>query len=429
MFVEYRISMGFMLAYMLLFLSLEYGTVQSLLTAAVSYIMTSAMEAATFFGGYPPEMNIFLWVLEILVVQMTAWILSSYRDMRAIFTGVSAATYVLPGNLLYMGLASFSLWENSPWLLLAPTGVHLLILTISTWLLRDRYLREMEAKSRLWNELWIVPAFFYGIIYMLTMWSRTFFQKWQNWVAIIMILLLMDIIFIFIIRVVYQLHEEEEQRVGQELMELYAEGLKNQIDTMKRAEENFRIMRHDNKYRYHLIRNYLNEGKTEEIQKILDQTEENFNTFRPKAFCNNTVLNGAIGIYSGRAEEAGVKFECQVEMPDADQFLQLKEFEFATIVMNLLDNAVRAATQVQEEEHRWVSLKIQPVKAQIVLEIVNTFAGEHKISKLTGLPVTDREGEHGFGMKSVQSYADKNHAIFQYSIKDGTFCVRLITPM
>lgn len=427
MFIEYRISMGFMLAYMLLFLSLEYGTVQSLLTAAVSYILTSAMEAATFFGGYPPEMNAFLWVLEIMAVQMTAWVLSSYRDMRAIFTGVSAATYVLPGNLLYMGLSSFSWGEGSLWLLLAPVGVHLLILTISTCWMRERYLREMEAKSRLWNELWIVPAFFYGIIYMLTMWSQSFFKKWQNWVAIIMILLLMDIIFIFMIRVVYQLHDEEERRIGRELMEIYAEGLKNQIDTMKKSEEEFRIMRHDNKYRYHLIQNCLNEGKTEEIQKILDQTEDDFSTFRQRTFCNNTVLNGAIGIYCSRAEEAAVKFECQAQMPDPEQFRELNEFEFATIVMNLLDNAVRAATQVPEVEKRLVSLKIQPVKSQILLEVANTFTGEHKISRLTGLPLSDREGEHGFGMKSVQSYADKNHAIFQYSIKDEMFYVRLIT--
>lgn len=304
----------------------------------------------------------------------------------------------------------------------------MLILAITVKLLRDKYLREMESKSKLWNELWIVPAFFYGITYMLTMFSSDFFDNWQNWAAIFMILILMDVIYIFIICMVSNLHDEEEMQTGRELLEVYAEGLRGQTAELTKMEEKFRVMRHDNKYRYQLIRNCLEEGKIDQIREIVDQTQGEFQAITKKRFCNNVVVDGSIAVYQHRAEEQQIKFECQAKMPEL--FEKLNEFEFATVVMNLLDNAVRAASKVTEPEKRLVSVKIQPVKSQILLEVSNTFAGETRISKITGLPLTDRgTEEHGFGMRSVQAYAAKNHGMFQYSIENERFCVRLLAEI
>lgn len=427
LFLEYRISMVFLLAYMLTFLELEYSRIRSILMAMLCFIITGIMEWAIFFGSCPSWMNTSILVLEILTVQITAWLLSSYRDMRAIFTGITAATYVLPGNVLYMGLLSFERGKEAWWLLLVPTGIHFAILWITAYILRDRYLREMENKSRLWNELWIVPAFFYGITYMLTMWTDSFFRTWQNWVAIFMILILMDIIYIFTIRLVSKLHDEEEMRSGRKLLEVYAESLRQQTSSLKKMEEDFRYMRHDNKYRYQLIRNCLENGQPEQIKEILDQTEEEFQRVTEKKFCNNVVLNGAIAVYEGKAREQNIMFQCQARLPE--QLEQLNEFEFATVVMNLLDNAVRAAAQIPEEQFRQVWIKIHPVKSQIFLEVSNTFAGNHKISRVTGFPLSDQGEGHGLGMRSVQAYANKNQALFKYSIENGKFCVQLLTQI
>lgn len=207
MFLEYRISMVFMLIYMLTFLSLKYSRRKTALITAGSFLLTSLIENITMLGEFPTELNMFLLVLEIIIVQLTAVVLSSYRDMRSVFTGITSATYVLPGNILYMGMVALYKTDPPFWLLVLPAGVHLLILLVTVHLLRDKYLEEMEKSSCLWNELWIVPAFFYAITYMLTMWSDSFFKKWQNWVAIFLILILMDIIFIFTfeINIVYKI--------------------------------------------------------------------------------------------------------------------------------------------------------------------------------------------------------------------------------
>ena len=239
MFLEYRISMIFMLIYMLVFLSLEYSAIKTALIAAGSFLLTDIIEVMTMLGNFPTELNMFLLILEIIIVQLTAVSLSSYRDMRSVFTGITASTYVLPGNILYMGVSALYKTDPPFWLLLLPVGVHLAILLLTTHLLRRKYLEEMEKSSRLWNELWIVPAFFYAITYMLTMWSDSFFKKWQNWVAIFLILILMDIIFIFIIRMISKIHDDEEIKNGRELLEIYASGLEGQTEELKKMEEQF----------------------------------------------------------------------------------------------------------------------------------------------------------------------------------------------
>lgn len=425
LFWEYRISMVFLLLYLLFFLSLKYDKARSLLIVAVSFLLTHIIEAGMFFGEFSTEANFVLLALEIATVQITAWVLSSYRDMRAIFTGVSAATYVLPGNLLYLGLRTFSGISHSVWLLLTPAGIHLLILAVSVGYLRDRYLREMENKSSLWNKMWVIPAFFYGIIYMLTMWSEAFFYKWQNWVAIIMILLLMDIVFIFLVRMVASYHEEEEVRTGKELLEVYASGLEGQTEELKKMEEEFRVMRHDNKYRYQVIRNCLNEGNYDQIRELLDQTGAEFNAISRRKFCKNVVIDGAVAVYYSRAQSQNIDFQWKIQMPDTLE--NLNEFEFATVIMNLLDNAVRCAAMVPEEDKRQVSIRIRPVKSQLLLEVRNTFTGEYQISKVTGLPLSERGTGHGFGMKSVQAYAGKYHGMFRYFVENQMFCVTPLT--
>ena len=425
MFLEYRISMVFMLGYICAFLSLKYNKIKSALIIAGSFFITNMIERMILLEDISVRYNIFLLALEIVIVQMTAVILSSYRDMRSVFTGITASTYVLPGNVLYMGTAALFGPEVSAWLLLVPVGVHLLIFILMLCFLRKKYLEEMENSSRLWNELWVIPALFYAVTYMLTMWSTSFFVKWQNWAAIFMILILMEIIFVFIIRMISGFHAEEEIRSGREFLEIYAAGLEGQTEELKKMEENIRILRHDNKYRYQMIRNCLDQGELDKVRELLDQTEIEFRTVAKRRFCRNIVIDGAIAVYCDRAEDQQVEFQAKIQMPENTE--QLNEFEFATVVMNLLDNASRSAARIPEKNKMKVWLRIKPVKSQLLLEVSNTFEGETcKISKITGLPISERGARHGFGMKSIKAYANKYHGIFQYSVENQKFCVRLL---
>lgn len=224
------------------------------------------------------------------------------------------------------------------------------------------------------------------------------------------------------------LHDEEEIENGRELLEIYASGLEGQTEELKKMEEQFRILRHDNKYRYQMIRSCLNEGKLDQIEKLLNQTDEDFRAVTRRKFCKDVVIDGAVTVYYERAREQQIEFKTDIQMPVKAE--KLNEFEFATVVMNLLDNAVRSAARVEVQEDRLVQIKIKPVKSQILLEVSNTFVeNSYKISKVTGLPLSERGTEHGFGMKSIKAYADKYHGLFQYSVEDGKFCVRLITEV
>ena len=81
-------------------------------------MLTDIIEAITMLEDFPRELNMFLLILEIIIVQLTAVWLSSYRDMRSVFTGITASTYVLPGNILYMGVSALYKTDPPFWLFL-----------------------------------------------------------------------------------------------------------------------------------------------------------------------------------------------------------------------------------------------------------------------------------------------------------------------
>ena len=61
------------------------------------------------------------------------------------------------------------------------------------------------------------------------------------------------------------------------------------------------------------------------------------------------------------------------------------------------------------------------------MEVQNPCHEPIKFSKKTGLPLSTKGAEHGYGMISVQKFADKYNAQFDCCVENQTFIVRILT--
>ena len=93
---------------------------------------------------------------------------------------------------------------------------------------------------------------------------------------------------------------------------------------------------------------------------------------------------------------------------------------------NLLDNAVRACTQVEKWGNRKMTIKVQQIRRQIIFEIRNTYAGKIQFDSETGLPLSQRGEGHGLGMGSVASCVEKWGGILDCGEENGWFFVRIL---
>ena len=75
------------------------------------------------------------------------------------------------------------------------------------------------------------------------------------------------------------------------------------------------------------------------------------------------------------------------------EFEQAKDFGFATMLSNLLENAFIAVCKVPDSKERKVSVRIEPKKGQLIIEIRNNYFGKLDISRETGLPAAEEPAE------------------------------------
>lgn len=374
-----------------------------------------------FFTEYGLGNQLLATCIQIIIVQVTAYILCRYRDCRALFTGISSSTYVLPGNIISTIIYMYT--ESLSTAMLVQAAVHIMLFTLMV-VLRWHYLREMEIGGKSWWKMCTLPALFYAVMYTMAYWPGSLYDRKENWPAAVLFLILMGATYLLVVKVFAQQHIDDELEKNMEFLETYAWGLRREAETLRNAEEKMRMIQHDNRHIYQMISTYLSEGRTEQIQELLRQMDAELKPKPSERFCENIVVNGILTGSDAKARQENVNFVCKADVPK--ELKRINEFELATVISNLMENALYAASQVESPKERKVSVRIFPVKGQLILEITNTYTGKCEFSDVTGLPVSKKGAGHGFGLRSVKAFANKNHAIFQYSVEEGMFCVRLL---
>lgn len=88
---------------------------------------------------------------------------------------------------------------------------------------------------------------------------------------------------------------------------------------------------------------------------------------------------------------------------------------------NALDNAIEAAREVKDPEHRAITLSVQRRQKMVAISIENYCAGDRVF--VDGLPKTTKrdEANHGFGMRSMRSIASRYGGSLHAGIEDGIF--------
>jgi signal transduction histidine kinase len=423
MFLQYRISMLFLLAFLLAFLPLKHSKILSLCIAAVCFAVTGAGDYLRFFAHTVP--TVLDTVLQAAVVQLTAYALCRYRDLRVLFLGITSAVYVLYGNIVCSLILIAT--GSAVWGLAAQTAVHFVLLLFLVRGIRDRALRALITRGQYWGRMCFVPLLLYLATYALSVWPCNIYEVPQCGAAGLFLMCLTLVTYVLIVTVFAQQQSDSELRHNNELLETYASGLRSEADQLRASEEKIAILRHDTRHRVELIEAYLDAGQTDKIRELLHSINDALRSGKAQFYCKNVAINGIVSQCVCQAGTLGVRLEMRLDCPE--KLGKIGEFELATVVSNLLENALHAASELPSEADRTVHIQCFPVKAQLLLEVSNPYAGTRAISRETGLPVSRRGVGHGYGLRSVRTFAEKNHAVFTYSTENQIFCVRLLAEM
>lgn len=419
-FWQFCIAILFLMIFLAVFLPLRYGKGITFCILAACFFITGIMNYLYLIIGKRYETSAVFTVAEIFVLQIVPFVISEYRDFRAMFVGFTASSYVSAGSVFcsVMYIAGADVYVS----LGVQFLVELLLLGILKWRVRESFLYSLGNPNLPWGKLCLIPAMFYTAIHTTSMWPANIYKRPENIPGMCSIMVLMVISYIMVIQMFARQKQDSDRQRSVEYLESYARHLKQEADTVQEKETEIAVVRHDLKHYSILINSYLEEGKKAEIKALLKELNDHVNEARPVRYCENLAVNGIVAHCAKQAKNLGVRFEAAVEIP---QKMRINEFEFGTVLANLLENAMNAASQTKGEK-RFVKLEAHIVKEQLILSISNGCEKDPSISKISGLPVSDRGEGHGYGMQSVQAFVNKNGAVFDFTMREGIFSVKML---
>ncbi len=216
-----------------------------------------------------------------------------------------------------------------------------------------------------------------------------------------------------------QLYEQRQTNQNLRRMEEQVTALSEYNRMVKESHEKIAVMRHDLRHSYRLIYMMISEGKIDGACRYIERQEKLLGETSVKTFCSQPLINVALLVYVRRAENFGIKVRHRINLPEK---LSIDESDLALLISNLLENAIIASLR-QPKNRREISINVQNVDEQFVLEISNLFDGTVKFDE-KNMPRTSREG-HGLGMVSVKNFADRYGAYTDFSYEGGVFKVML----
>ena len=423
-FLIYRISMLFQIIFLLFFLALTEKKWKIIVGTVAAFVLTGVVDYVYFSTDYPVSRWMNTLLLVLILMDMSLF-LSRYSDWRAVFTGLCSANYVLIGNVTAEAVLAFH--GGTARAVTCEILIHATILYLLVRLVRKNYLIEIELINRKWANICVIPVLFYITVYGMTVWPISITETPYICGPLLAVFLLMGFYYVSLIMGFSRSRNEMEKETTYTLMEKYTEGVLHEARTVRKHQKLLAIQRHDLRHQYALIKSLLDEEQYDEIYKLLEESGQQLESLKETRYCENSIVNGIIGIYHAKAERAKIDFSYKIDVP-AD-FEQAKDFGFATMLSNLLENAFIAVCKIPEPKERKVSVWIEPKKEQLIIEIRNNYFGKLDISRETGLPVTDKVEGHGYGLVSVSNYARKSGALLKFRQEGQLVVVQYITNL
>lgn len=210
-----------------------------------------------------------------------------------------------------------------------------------------------------------------------------------------------------------QLEEKNLQKQKTRILSAQMENLSAQNKLMTKNQSEAFLMRKNLLKNYLELEKLLINGQLSEAKEFIGRQGQKLDLTRVKIYSRSPLINAAISIYSRRAEKLGIKISCMVDLPEK---VLTDDSDLAVLISNLLENAI-AAVLKQKPPRQEISLIIRNKGRQNILEVTNNFDKPIKLGE-NGLPYTTALG-HGLGMSSLELFAKKYEAFYDFSQENG----------
>ena len=197
-----------------------------------------------------------------------------------------------------------------------------------------------------------------------------------------------------------------------------------QMDYALQIDENLKILRsvrHDIKNHLIIIDGYAAQKKFEKIHEYISRIGARFKDTAPIQ-TSSTAVSAILNEKSALAQQKNISCEITCNFPS----LKIDDFTMITILGNLLDNAITAASKCSDG---WIKADLQQEDSILVITVDNSHA--ERIREKDGVftsTKTDNADIHGIGIKNVRKAVNDLRGQIEITYTENTFHVCIMLP-
>jgi len=229
------------------------------------------------------------------------------------------------------------------------------------------------------------------------------------------------IFFVIIIVVFILLNMRTQIELEKEIAymrEMEKELLEREYATLNNAYSINARMFHDFQNHAGVLRELLNKANYDEAVTYLNDLSEPLETVSSTTWTGNETIDYLINSKLVAADTGQIRTEINVEFP---RRTNIRANDLCAILGNLLDNALEACREVSNKDDRFIELTIRRINNMLIIRLRNS-ADRKPIIDEKGLQSTKTgSGVHGWGIKSVQTAADRYDGIMKMDYSNHIF--------
>lgn len=199
--------------------------------------------------------------------------------------------------------------------------------------------------------------------------------------------------------------------------------LKHQYNEIKNIYMDMRGWRHDYHNHLQVIKAYMSRNEYTEVNDYLDELEKDLDKVDTYVKSGNMMIDAILNSKLSIAEKNDIKIYCKANVPED---IKILEIDLCVILGNLLDNAVEACEKI-EKDKRFIRIYIVVNKKQFYISVQNSAKEELNFNERNY--ITNKRGNHGFGMKRVKILIDKYDGFLNLKNEPGIFASEVMIPL
>lgn len=365
-----------------------------------------------------------LWGLDVyrklyfILIQFPVFIgfrlISDYRGIKLLFTLLATVTFAsIPVEFV---IAARILSRNNPVCMLIGLLLSFFLVFLLIFHLRSDYSYMLKyGNSALFWKFSLIPLLFYFYAYSISGYDFTRFNSMNNFLMKRVPELIVFTSYFLFIDIFKRTYETEVLKSHERLMLMELSTAAEQLELLRSAQTQSAIYRHDLRHHMHYINTCIDTRKLSEASAYIAQIFEETDHIQVERYCCNESINLILAYYAAKAKEQNVTVNFEISTVD---FTRFQIIDLCSLFSNALENALKACEQLDEQDKRYIKLRIYEKNKKLCLHISNSYVSPPVLEY--GIPVT-AEKEHGIGTISMIHVVEKYNGVYRFYAENENF--------